>query len=188
MVSSSHQHHIFSTQHPPHSKVVLQTKTSEKDTTKQHAFLSHVLSFISLLSHCLVVAVEVLFDSMKSTLMTAQHICTVFTLEEEKTSFLSKFVPLCREKANTLGRHKRASHPHVRFSGSLAGKMYFQILATDNYVSNKNKPFLPGMLSKTISLSLSFPDLDLCSSESCALHVLFEIMCQMAVKQSPPFF
>lgn len=39
--------------------------------------------------------------------------------------------------------------------------------------------------SKTISLSLSFPDTELCSSASCALHVLFEIMCQMAVKQFP---
>lgn len=37
--------------------------------------------------------------------------------------------------------------------------------------------------SKTISLSLAFPDTELCSAA--ALHVLFEIMCQMAVKQSP---
>lgn len=39
--------------------------------------------------------------------------------------------------------------------------------------------------SKTIFLSLSFPDIEHWSSESCTLHVLFEIMCQTAVKQSP---
>lgn len=34
------------------------------------------------------------------------------------------------------------------FIGSAAAKMYFQTLATDNYASNKNKPFPIGMLQK----------------------------------------
>lgn len=47
---------------------------------------------------------------------------------------------------STWGHHKWAVKPACTLSGTLAGKMYFQILATDNYVSNNNKPFLPGML------------------------------------------
>lgn len=88
--------------------------------------------------------------------MTSWHICTMLTPRKRKTSLPSKFIQLLfYEKATTLGHHKRAVTPIGTLPGSLAGKMYFQILATDNYVSNKNKPFLPGMLKQNhLSVSI----------------------------------
>lgn len=104
----------------------------------------------------------------------------------KKTSRPSKFtLLLCIvQNSNSLGHHKRAVTPTCTLPGSLAGNVYFQILATDNYVSNKNKPFLPGMLKRKPSFCLCLFQTQRCSSESCALHVLFGIMCQTAIKQS----
>lgn len=48
----------------------------------------------------------------------------------------------------TLGHPQRAIMSKSIFIGSAAAEMYFQMLATDNYASNKNKPFLIGMLQK----------------------------------------
>lgn len=115
---------------------------------------------------------------MKSDLMT-DHIRSALTPWKWKTSLPFKYLPLCCEKASTRGHHRRAVTPTCMLSGSLAGITYFQILATDNYVSNKNKPFLPGML-KLNHLSVSIYSRHR-ALQSCTQHVLFEIMCQMAV-------
>lgn len=124
------------------------------------------------------------FSCMKSDLMT-DHIRSALTPWKWKTSLPFKYLPLCCEKASTRGHHRRAVTPTCMLSGSLAGITYFQILATDNYVSNKNKPFLPGML-KLNHLSVSIYSRHR-ALQSCTRHVLFEIMCQMAVNY-PLFF
>lgn len=107
----------------------------------------------------------------------------------KKTSRPSKFtLLLCIvQNSDSLGHHKRAVTPTCTLPGSLAGNVYFQILATDNYVSNKNKPFLPGMLKRKPSCCLCLFQTQSVAAQSCALHVLFGIMCQTAIKQSSFF-
>lgn len=101
-------------------------------------------------SHCAVAAWEEVLNPMVLSCMTwdlmTDPIWSVSTPWKRKTS-LPSHVFLCVVKmTSTWGHHKWAVKPACMLSGTLAGKMYFQILATDNYVSNNNKPFLPGML------------------------------------------
>lgn len=123
-------------------------------------------------------------STMKSDLMTAEHICTVLTPWRGKTS-PTKCPPLCCEKASALGHHKRAVTPICAPSASLAGKVYFQILATDSYVSNKNKPFLPGMLRLNHLSASIYSRPRALQLKSYLLNVLVEIMCQMVTKRLP---
>lgn len=107
------------------------------------AFLYYFLSFLFPSYSFLTVLYEI--RSYDST----AHLHCVNTLEEENISPLQVYpTPLCSEKANPPVHHKRTVTHTCTVPGSLAGKMYFQIWATDNYVSNKNKPFLPGMLQQ----------------------------------------
>lgn len=73
---------------------------------------------------------------------------TVLTLAPEEKHLPTPNIPFLRhEQARRVTRG--GSHGIVRacgHPGGLAGKTCFQIPATDNYVSNKNKPSLPGML------------------------------------------
>lgn len=145
------------------------------------------LSFF--LSHCVGFAWHVMFNpivssTMKSDLMTAEHICTVLTPWRGKTS-PTKCPPLCCEKASALGHHKRAVTPICAPSASLAGKVYFQILATDSYVSNKNKPFLPGMLRLNHLSASIYSRPRALQLKSYLLNVLVEIMCG---NETTPFF
>lgn len=110
---------------------------------------------------------SVVSSQMISELMTAEHICAVLTLLPEEKHLPPPNIPFLRhEQACRVTRG--GSHGIVRacgLPGGLAGKMCFQIPATENYVSNKNKPSLPGMLElKSVAPSLSVGDTELCRS------------------------
>lgn len=99
--------------------------------------------------------------------MTVEHICAVLTPPPEEKHLPPPNIPfLHHEQARRVTRG--GSHSTVRacgLPGGLAGKTCFQIPATDNYVSNKNKLSLPGMLElKSIAPSLSVGDTELCRS------------------------
>lgn len=110
---------------------------------------------------------SVVSSRMISVLMTAEDICAVLTLPSEEKQLPPPNIPFLHHKqARQVTRG--GSHGIVRacgHPGGLAGKTCFQNPATDNYVSNKNKPSLPGMLElKSVAPSLSVGDTELCRS------------------------